>query len=134
MSFNAIQQFQCDSRPANKNRLRNISLNSSYYDKSETRPYFKLKHIRNHHLSITFLLLFQVEFYTMYHVRCVVIIVRENTMESSLVMGAPDFSNDQYVVIEIMCANRNPKDFASSIKHIGTNVERVVYANVLMLA
>lgn len=69
----------------------------------------------------------------MFRVRCVVIIVRESTMESSPVTGAQDFSNDRYAVIETMCANQSPKAFVSSTKRTGTNVERVVYGSVLML-
>lgn len=59
--------------------------------------------------------------------------VRENTMAFSLVTVAQDFSNDQYAVIETMCANPSPRDFVSLTKRTGTNAERVVYASALML-
>lgn len=60
--------------------------------------------------TITLPLLFQVEFYTMYHAKFAVTIVVVNITEYSLVTDAQDFSKDPFVGTEIMYANRNWKE------------------------
>lgn len=61
----------------------------------------------------------------MFHVKCVVIIARANTMVSTLAMDVLDFLNVQFDVTVNMYANQNRMVSVWLIRHIAINVAHV---------
>lgn len=80
-----------------------------------------------------FFLVFQVEFYTMFLVRCAAITVQANTTAFSLVMDVLVSSKDQFVDRAIMCARQKVKENVLWTKHIGISVELAVCENASTL-